>query len=335
MSTTAVANRLETASTSRRLIGVDAFRLIGFAGVVLLHTVAGHPTPEVDVSKFVDLLCHFAVPYFFLVSGYFAGVKANTTFADFLRTIRRVGVIFLFWAVLYCALQRTPPRLFVEPRFLVQFLLDGAAGYHLWFLTSLIINLALARILIKLFGMSAALAIASAFYLVGVYDSEHGLLALNGHWDVRDGPTFGLLFVLAGFAAGRTRYSPSMRLALFLVGLGILLEFAEATFLYVDGINGFAKDIDIYFGTLPFGLGVFFVALNINKPNAPTEVMSRLGRYTLGFYCVHVLWIKLLAHVVGQGSLGQNTALAILTFVFSIASVLVVAQMKMLRPLVC
>ena len=60
--------------------------------------------------------------------------------------------------------------------------------------------------------------------------------------------------------------------------------------LTLDGF-GIRFEHDQLLGTLPYGIGVFLVALNA-PTNALTTQLARLGPYSLGIYCVHLLAIE-------------------------------------------
>jgi hypothetical protein len=52
---------------------------------------------------------------------------------------------------------------------------------------------------------------------------------------------------------------------------------------------------DYYFGTLLFGVGVFYAALRLGH-FPMSSALAVLGRIALGMYCVHALWLLWLAH---------------------------------------
>lgn len=98
-----------------RIEGVDIFRLIAITAVIAIHT---HPfsstSPreydvfEHDVWKYLSIImdqfARFAVPFFFVISGYFWGLKLKNSVAVAPISIsiaKRITYILLVWSIIY------------------------------------------------------------------------------------------------------------------------------------------------------------------------------------------------------------------------------------------
>src|SRR5689334_5599201 len=66
------------ATAPARIEGLDAFRLLGALCVVALHVdSANYPLLSPALSADVRLLCRWAVPYFFMLTGYLIGRRGG------------------------------------------------------------------------------------------------------------------------------------------------------------------------------------------------------------------------------------------------------------------
>lgn len=146
-----------------RIKSVDSIRLIAIIAVIAIHTTPFRCSGcDSDLyyrlSIFIDQTARFAVPFFFVVSGYFWVVKINAG-ADIFKTttkmLSRIITVFLAWSVIYLipfntiadhgidALWSTEQANLAVLK-LVQnpfnFFLEGTKA-HLWFLNSLAFSL--------------------------------------------------------------------------------------------------------------------------------------------------------------------------------------------------
>ena len=148
---------------------LDRFRLLVAVLVVCIHT-----GPLSGVSPFWDfwltrVLARTAVPFFFMVSGYFL---ARNEWKNINRFLKKTALVYLAAAAL-CL----PLNLYHGGYGLLEWakklLLDGTL-YHLWYFPALILGVFLARGLVLL-GRPAALLAASGLYLIGLGgDSYYG-----------------------------------------------------------------------------------------------------------------------------------------------------------------
>lgn len=189
---------------------LDRFRLIAAALVVCIHT-----GPLSGVSPGWDfwltgVLARIAVPFFFMVSGYFL---ARSDWKNTGRFLKKTALTYLAAAILYL-----PLNLYVGgygPLEWVKKLLADGTLYHLWYFPAVLLGAPIVRGLSRL-GQPAALIIAALLYLIGLGgDSYYGLAAsLPGPaafygavfalFDyTRNGLFFAPLFLLLGAAGKR------------------------------------------------------------------------------------------------------------------------------------
>lgn len=114
--------------------GIDLFRLIGALAVMCIH--ASYGTLNQEYIANLRLLSRWAVPFFFLTSGFFLGPKIKNNTLEFKRIQNSVSVlisILLVASIIYlpiCFKTKSMPKNIVDFFIGVQ--------PHLWFVGSLL-----------------------------------------------------------------------------------------------------------------------------------------------------------------------------------------------------
>ena len=154
---------------------IDIARYISALLVVCIHVY-----PFVDISKtfntyFIQTVCRLAVPFFFVVSGYFFFRKWSEDEEEndfrFKHYEWRILKLYLIWTVIYlpytiwnyASSGFSVISIFAYIR---DFFLNGSY-YHLWFLPALIIGMAIVYQIYKRKGLSFTLKLAFVLYLIG------------------------------------------------------------------------------------------------------------------------------------------------------------------------
>lgn len=204
--------------------GVDRFRLAAALLVVAIHT-----SPLTSFSGTADffltrVIARVAVPFFFLVTGYFVLPRLARHPEALCKTWRKTALLYAGATALYLPLMIYKGDL-SRPNVLWQEMRDvvfNGTFYHLWYLPALLLGLPLAAWLLRRLGERRALAAAGVLYLIGVLgDSWYGLTCLipggRAVYDLlffwgdytRNGLFFTPLFLLLGHAlAVRPRLAP-------------------------------------------------------------------------------------------------------------------------------
>lgn len=210
---------------------LDRFRVAAAVLVAAIHT-SPLTTYTADGDFWLTrVLARLAVPFFFLVTGYFLG---RSDFRNLPRFLKKTGLLYLGAIVLYLPLNIYARQLTSWEDVVRGVFLDGTF-YHLWYFPAVLLGSVVALLLSRL-GQRAGLAAASLLYLVGLGgDSYYGLLfthpASKAFYDAlfsvfsytRNGIFFAPLFLLLGAYAKRR--SPRLCLpALMLALAGMSLE---------------------------------------------------------------------------------------------------------------
>ncbi len=158
--------------------GLDRFRLPAALLVVAIHvSPLSALSPEADFFL-TRVLARLAVPFFFLVTGYFVlGDRPDP--ARVRRFLGKIGLLYGFSILLYLPFGIYAghyERLTVSG--LLRMLLFDGTFYHLWYFPACILGLLLVSSLCHILPRRAVAATAGLLYLAGLLgDSYHGLAA--------------------------------------------------------------------------------------------------------------------------------------------------------------
>lgn len=306
--------------SSSRIWSIDTLRVAAIFAVV-----AGHSEPfrSAQYNESVRLLgdiysqvARFCIPFFFAASAYFfaARVHQGASVTSLLsRYLQRLLVVFLAWSAIYFTVSVLPDNRGVrEHGFARAFgismtkevekitagnplmlALEGTKE-HLWFVPALMVSVAITAGFYAAGWRRALLPVAATVYVVGLLAGAYaptpiGLAREFGiGLNTRNGPFFGLLFVALG-AHFADSVLPKVRWVWAMTIGGLLLMHLEAfTLRAVYGSDPW--NIDYVAGTVPYGAGVFLLALHYPRLGERTT-WPRLGRYTLGVYVSHLLFL--------------------------------------------
>ena len=163
--------------------GIDLLKFICALLVLVLHV---SPFPDGSFLRVVfrEVVCIFAVPFFFAASGYLMTNKLTDKDMSVLSVIKRPYLLYLIWSALYF-----PLVLFswfisensVFSNFIVyirDFLFEGSY-LTIWYLNALAIALGICHLLLKRFSPRMCLLIALPFYAVACLLSSYNQLLVS------------------------------------------------------------------------------------------------------------------------------------------------------------
>ena len=318
-----------------RFEGVDTFRTLAIFGVVCIHTgpfLKDNVVPDslLDPGLVINQLSRFAVPYFFVISGYFWGrkIRAGSDVAVVsAATMRRLCGIFLFWCAVY-----------LLPLDLTAIWRQGAAGPfeaiyanlatlvrsygagvllvgtkdHLWFLPALISVVFISGFFLKRGWLKSLVALSAALLLVGLAAKAYANspFGIDIPFNTRNGPFSGLVLFVSGYAL--SRFTPQPRwlgVGGAVLIAGYALQFSE---LYVLQHRFDTSPLqDDVVGTLLTGVGAAIVALS-DAPMLRIPMLSRLGPYVLGIYAVQYVFVDMLKPMHGISPLWDVAQVALI-----------------------
>ncbi|MCF8777218.1 acyltransferase family protein [Vibrio sp. IRLE0018] len=334
-----------------KIASLELGRIIAMLAIIGLHCQMALTYWQIDdipwVGYLLNQLARFAVPLFFLISGYLIQPKLTATPLSTLKSYAKPLLkIWLVWSIL-SLLMPFNFQVVAEHGYLAE--RQGYWGYlsqaplnsllegglvHLWFIPALVIAVAIIALSLHFQRQSWLVAIATLLYLYGVLaGSYQPLTEIASPFFTRNGPFFSTLLVVIGFVIRDRNLSLSPAKALALVAIGIALHFGQAWSLMKFDIafNGH----DFLFGTEMWATGIFLLLLCF--PNWGNHALTfALSRYVLGVYVCHLLIIILLMNIAGMTGLegiARDLFIYPVTILLSIALVWLIHHSPLRRVL--
>jgi len=272
-----------------RNLTVDSLRLLASLEVIALHVTFDSLPSQVAIA--IRLQARWAVPFFFIVGGYFLASRlTDPRRADVRPSIHRLIWIFLIWSLVFVPLvlyQNGIKEVF--RRLLFPSVVYIGEYFHLWFPSSMIFGFVLLLFIFH-YRLEKWLPLISAgilihIFLAGSYNKVFDLkfpfdFVIARHWVSIPALALGVWLFRRG------PLNQWLALALLMIGLG--LQAVEAWYLQTR-FDVPAYDHEILLGTLPFALGIASLGLRGLK-FLELPFLSRWGRdYSLGIYLSHPL----------------------------------------------
>ncbi|PMG53486.1 fucose 4-O-acetylase [Vibrio splendidus] len=299
---------------SQHIASIELGRVIAILAIIGLHGQMALTYWQIDevpwIGYVLNQAARFAVPLFFLISGYLIQPKlAASPWTTFMNYSKPLLKVWLAWSIICLVMPFNLAKVeefgylgeregywgFLMSTPLNSFLEGGLV--HLWFIPALVCAVLIIALLIELKLNKLLLPIAIALYGYGVLAGSYATLTgLEAPFFTRNGPFFGTLMVTLGFLIRQNQWKVSSTKALVLLALGMLIHFAEAAWLTTFDV-GFNMN-DFLFGTALWGMGVFMWLLA--NPNMGNYAWVRaISNRMLGIYVSHLLIIIVLFNVCG------------------------------------
>lgn len=328
---------LPTRATSERLTGIELGRIIACLAVVFIHQQSAHYGPHYNIREALDLTSRWAVPFFFIISGYFMPAGAGWLKIT-VKYFIRLFPIFIFWVTAYAALSGNPFWFLSETSVVRQHMTNGGAGFHLWFLPSLGVCLVIAAFVKNYTSVKILIILSVALYCFGLTHASYEAAIVSLPFDEvdrsfnpRNGPFMGLLFVSLGVALRARLFKPSAVRGLILITFGVLLSAVEAAFLFYS-FNAPISSHNFLIGTVPLGFGVAMLCMSIDiRIPLVAAAIRRIGAVSLGIYALHILVLWKVTDLIEPNSIISGLSTAALTLTIATAGALIGAQIPVLR----
>lgn len=246
----------------------------------------------------VNLSFRFAVPFFFLCSGYF--FRGNVFWGKRLTDwLKRNMMLYSLWTAVYIAFALPYT---ITPDTVVEFLLRGGAGaFHLWFFPSLMISMVFVYILLDRCNPKIALFSAAVLYGIGLFGDSYGNLLPffpaikmvvtwynNLFGGTRNGILFPSIFLYMGMFLAENKKSFLLQFsrgytlaALFVFYCLWVLEVVFITKM------GLAWDLNLTIFIVPTAFFLFLFFSGLDWPDKMTAVKFR--KMSTMIYCLHIL----------------------------------------------
>lgn len=277
--------------------GIDYFRLIAAFLVVAIHTSPLAGLNETADFVLTRVLARVAVPFFFMVSGFFLLSKTEAEKLNFYGLavlLKKTAFLYGIAILLYLPLNiyaGTLGEWRYLPNLLKDIVFDGTF-YHLWYLPAAIFGACIAWLLLKRLPSRQAFIISLILYIVGLFgDSYYGIsekipflkaVYQNLFWFsdyTRNGLFFApVFFMLGALLARQTKRIP---LKTCLIGLAVSFVFMLTEGLLLHGFK-LPKHDSMYLMLLPC-MFFLFQSLHFWKGKNP----KYLRNLSMLIYLIH------------------------------------------------
>jgi surface polysaccharide O-acyltransferase-like enzyme len=297
---------------NKRDSAIDALRTVAILAVIMIHTTSrtiesvNMNLPKVDWSLFLNQAARFAVPLFFLISGFVLELSHRDGTGYFVYLKKRLSKIFLpyvFWSLVY--------YYFVYTTHSMQFiytLIGGNSSYQLYFIPPLLMMYAIFPLLHKWYGW-----ISRWWMLVILSGSQVWLLYLDYYPRaiVMPDPLRITLLNFGYFILGMVFYHHTDRIKNWVNKLKYfwpVIPTVLAGVVYWEGRSRYLSSwnyVDFYSQWRP---SIFFYTLSVfgggyyllSKLNVKYDILSKLANYSFFVFFIHVMILEKVWMVMGK-----------------------------------
>lgn len=334
---------------------IDSLKLVAIFFVIVIHSfplLFEQDQRLFNIGLLLNQVARFAVPGFFLVSGYLFATSFNFDHPGqrLSRTAKRLLTLYLFWCVFYMlpyAVARIPaggwraPWDFTMQHYYLwtlswQSFLFGGSKAPLWFLPALLCSAVISTPFIHARRTGYLLIIGLILYGVALLSGPYQQTPIG--FDIgfysRNGPFFGTVFFASGAFMALNPGEPGRRLAIayVLTGVGLVWHLTESFWLirHYEGLTVY----DFNAGTLAFGVGAGMLGI-YGARVLQVRWLVENGRYSLGIYLLHLFVMDFLVplNVFLLSSLLWQLAMPFLVMVLTLALVKYLMRYAICRKL--
>lgn len=319
----------------KRLAGIENFRIIAALFVIANHTAMLSSISEEADFVFSYCLGRVAVPFFFMVSGYFVigpWLRKEVGSKQRLRKfIRKTILLYALCSLLYVPVLVYSRQLPEDFTGFVRMVFFDGTYYHLWYFSAVIVGIGVI-FLLKRLPVSFIGVVTALLYGIGVggdlwYGAVEGIPIIHSFYDVlfsiftytRNGLFFAPFFLWLGAVCNKNNYKPMPGLTISLMCLVM-----EGLFTRHMGYQRFNS---MYVSLIPV-MWFLFMALQQWKGRQ----LRHAGDMSLIVYVIHplvILGLRLVSKVIpSTGMVVHNSvflfiATTVLSFAFAVFLVLV------------
>lgn len=308
--------------SSERYTAIDYIKGLAAFAIVCIHT---EPFSNATIMGgryiyfIIDTLARFAVPFFFIVSG-FLFVKKIISCEDngnnyYYNYFKKLAQLYFGWTIFYF-LYYVGQELWVSyvshTRFhslyipemntipiiklLIKIFYLGYAGVHLWYLIALLWSITVLFLFYKYNKLNILLLLSFVLNIIGLFgNSYRGIIYLP--FSTRNAIFFGLFYcTLGGFFAYHEKeiHNKISRLGEstfgYLVGLFCGTQLIERALLienFHDEITG-----DFFVSTIPLSICLFLWVLS-KRGMMNKSLVAVVGATSVGIYVIHYFFISM------------------------------------------
>ncbi len=302
----------------QRNYAIDFIKFFAILSVVIIHTFPGND----QLGYFVlDNLSRFAVPFFFVASGYLFSLKVENnpeSFSYFKKYVTKILKIYVSWLIFYAGYDVI--RIFLthgnvnvelakyKGNLTVLNLLyygQGTSGYQLWFVISLVWSIMILYLFYRLKRVRLLLVISFCFNLLGLFGQSYSVFDELPVSTTRAALYISLFYTVLGFwlASVHTWRKYDARTYYYLFCFFTISQVLEGIWLQ----KGLESEHGEYFFSTIF-LTLFLFLYTLSKPNLGKDLLiTKIGGNSLGIYAIHIFFIDMVDILFESIGLDKST----------------------------
>ena len=317
----------------QRNISLDIAKAVCTLMVVFLH--AGENN---TIETYIKSICTCAVPFFFLVSGYYLSLNVANGKAEYAsRQLKKIGVLFITSNLLYAICVSILMLIFQDDlanfwkgalslESIISFIIlnESPFAYHLWYIGAFLYVLFVFNILICKHKIKSLIAYMPLLlilaFVLGVYSKlffkQAFPIYLSRNFITVGFPSFAIGYMLPTVLNGKHHLNRYALLSILVFSMAIVME------RFILHRLGILSKGSIFIMTVPLAVSVFmFAATDEHVHSSPVmKILADIGRCdSANIYVYHMLFIIILKYVISTENTIYNHGVPLLVFVLALA----------------
>ncbi|MBO7533179.1 MAG: acyltransferase [Victivallales bacterium] len=317
----------------QRNISLDIAKAVCTLMVVFLH--AGENNA---IETYIKVICTCAVPFFFLVSGYYLSLNVANGKAEYAsRQLKKIGVLFITSNLLYAICVSILMLIFHDDlagfwkktltfESIVNFIVlnESPFGYHLWYIGAFLYSLFVFNILISRDKIKSLVAYMPLLLILALGLGVYSKVIFKSGFPIcvpRNFITVGIPSMAIGYMLPSV-FNKKQHLhkcaLLSIIGFSMVI-IVERFILHRLGIMSKGS---IFIMTVPLAVSIFIWATTDEQVHSSPimKILADIGRYdSANIYIYHMIFILVLEYT----SISQNAiyihSKALLVFILALA----------------
>lgn len=297
---------------------IDIIKLLASFCIISVHIGYYQDYPVIFADLF-RVSTRWALPFFFVSSGYFLGCSSNT---NVVQRVNKLITIFLTASIFYSVilLLKNYNNIYEQVNDILSFKFLRGIYFHLWFIPSLIIGLIGASYLINNLSIKKSITISFAFILFAWIEDVYVYLGKDVDFIFsREIMSIGLVYL--GYIVAKLNLTnkinknTSISLAIIFICASLVEVLALQE---ITGLSSKERQ-------LPLFCGFAAIAILIACCKIQTKgVLSELGkRYSLAVYLYHPLFISASRFTLSKIGVHDSFAILITTFTSTLIALII------------
>ncbi|HTK03739.1 MAG TPA: acyltransferase [Alphaproteobacteria bacterium] len=294
---------------------IDALRTFSILAVILIHTTtrtletSGYNLNAFGFTLFLNQLARFAVPLFFLISGFVLELNFDSSlnyFSYLKKRLNKILIPYIFWSLIYYLFVYTQNH----ENFL-KILLTGSASYQLYFIPTLLIFYILFPLLHKFYKVLANIFVLTILGVSQIWlmHQDYVVHQFNFVDPIRISLLAYFVFIL-GIVVARNKdkileiISKIKFLLIPVVGYLVFYIFNEGKTRYfiTYNIESFYSQwrVSVLFYTLALASLLFYI---FDKEKLQFKIINQLSKLSFLVFFIHVIILEITWPIFGKNDI--------------------------------